>query len=566
MSSKPAVRKNLSDIVKEMKKQQRKGFGQARQGYSGLASADFGAVSSSASSGAGTTNTSINITGLLKTSGDTMIGPIAFYPSEPTISAGVLTVSEGTDGYSSRVVITVASPTDLDTITGAAYAGQLLFLQADGNTITLKHGTGNITTPDSVDFDVVTTGIALLQYDTLGAGAPLWRVVATYGGGSGGAPTEVFDWTADHRANGNSFWLDTNDDTGIDSIVDDTMGFVVDSGYRMVLTDTALTLKNTINLLPEGSNTVTIGSSSKEFAAINANSLKMWDDVSNSVVTTEGRLSRNSTRGIVIKSPTVSSSFGKVTFTDKDGLDRIIFDYTAANKVNYFNYSTGGLRIRKNADVGDTIDVVPTGNVLFGNNSYINSNGNGWTSTDPDDGFIIARVGLEKMKFTNTLIEVNEATDFSDEPISSVGEISFFFSTQKISSNTGGIDYQVPSGDNHEFFVAGTTIVEITDEGLEVEDGHYIQPTGTGDEIGIMPRRTASTLSIGNRGSVVIPNVETTTTATDAQLDSWFGNQAGCFGMKYDTSKATGSGRMQLYIRGSAGSTSWRAVEFDVNP
>lgn len=134
-NSKAARRKGLADVVKDIQKNQKKENGVARQNFSGLGSADFGGVTSSASSGVGSTNSitshsSTNMDGVLQTVGDTMVGPIAFYLKSATVANGVINVSKG-EAYSSRVIVTgqSAAADDLEVILGATHAGQILFFQ-----------------------------------------------------------------------------------------------------------------------------------------------------------------------------------------------------------------------------------------------------------------------------------------------------------------------------------------------------------------------------------------------------------------------------------------------------
>jgi len=70
-----------------------------------------------------------NESNFLKTSGDTMMGPIAFFPRLVTISAGAIDIGKNTDAFSSRIIVTPESGStdDLDTISNAEHNGQLLF-------------------------------------------------------------------------------------------------------------------------------------------------------------------------------------------------------------------------------------------------------------------------------------------------------------------------------------------------------------------------------------------------------------------------------------------------------
>ena len=127
-----------------------------------------------------------------------MIGPIAFFAKEDSIdSSGELDISKATGtGFSSRVEVKAYTGTsdDLVHISGAAHAGQILFLQAESSdTITLKHLsglTGNIYMPSGSDYVVDPKEIVLLQWDTkndayLTSGGQ-WTLVATSTGSGGG--------------------------------------------------------------------------------------------------------------------------------------------------------------------------------------------------------------------------------------------------------------------------------------------------------------------------------------------------------------------------------------------
>jgi len=67
----------------------------------------------------------------LQTAGDTMMGPIAFFPRLVTIASGAIDIGKNTDNFSSRIIITPESGStdDLVTISNAEHNGQLLFLQ-----------------------------------------------------------------------------------------------------------------------------------------------------------------------------------------------------------------------------------------------------------------------------------------------------------------------------------------------------------------------------------------------------------------------------------------------------
>jgi hypothetical protein len=214
---------NSNTIVDELlkfKKERAKGFGIGRQNFSGIGS-------TVAIGGAGSKG-SPSVTGgeaYLKTGGDTMIGPIAYYPKAATIAAGVLDVGVESSGFSTRVVVSGegAADDDLVTIANVAHAGQMLFLQPIlTNTITLKHGVDNIHNPGGVDVVVAGGETIILQWDTV-VNANKW-VVLTGSTGSGGGDnlgnhtaTEALDMATFNIANVDTI-LFTNPVTTISSI------------------------------------------------------------------------------------------------------------------------------------------------------------------------------------------------------------------------------------------------------------------------------------------------------------------------------------------------------------
>ena len=80
--------------------------------------------------------------GFLKTAGDTMIGPIAYFPNSTTIASDAIDIGETTDKHTSYIIIDAegaGTTDDLATITGAKHSGQMLYIQAvSTDTITIK--------------------------------------------------------------------------------------------------------------------------------------------------------------------------------------------------------------------------------------------------------------------------------------------------------------------------------------------------------------------------------------------------------------------------------------------
>jgi len=133
---------------------------QTTSGIVGSGSVNNSMVATDPSGGTGTAK--------LQTMGDTMVGPIAFFAAEATISGGgddppyEIDISQSTGAYSSFVRVTGTG--ELRWISGTAFTGQLLFLQAvDG--FTIYHQTGNIYIPSGENYAVAQDEIVMLLFD-----------------------------------------------------------------------------------------------------------------------------------------------------------------------------------------------------------------------------------------------------------------------------------------------------------------------------------------------------------------------------------------------------------------
>lgn len=152
--------------------------------------------------------------GFLKTEGDTMIGPIAFFPDLAVIDAVDDSINISKDAqiaFTSRAIVSAAASTDLTWIHGAAFAGQILMIQGIlTETFTIKHGLGNIRSFDGSDIDIVDNQNVWLVFDSI---ANEWAAVGGSGGGSGTGTFVSADLVADQTANlavGNHIEFDRN--------------------------------------------------------------------------------------------------------------------------------------------------------------------------------------------------------------------------------------------------------------------------------------------------------------------------------------------------------------------
>ena len=130
----------------------------------------------------------------LHTGGDTMIGPIAFYPVDVIISSGVIDIGEGVStppDFSTYVLVTPqTNPDDLDQIKGVGFSGQYLILQGTASqTINIRNYTasanGNIITPDGNTLTVTGANVITLIFDVTVSPNSFnggWRVIQGSGG------------------------------------------------------------------------------------------------------------------------------------------------------------------------------------------------------------------------------------------------------------------------------------------------------------------------------------------------------------------------------------------------
>ena len=103
----------------------------------------------------------------LKTQGDTMVGPIAYFPATVAINGSdeldiTPTISGSVSKASSYVIASFASPDKIQLIIGAQFAGQLLYLQVPAaSVLTIEdysnNAGGNIVTSDGNDIVITTT-------------------------------------------------------------------------------------------------------------------------------------------------------------------------------------------------------------------------------------------------------------------------------------------------------------------------------------------------------------------------------------------------------------------------
>jgi len=344
----------------------------------------------------------------LKTAGGVMMGPIAYNPSTVSIVTNAINIGQSSE-KSSTYVILDSSTTDLITITGAQFSGQDLILQGKtGSTITVKNS-GNIVTSDGADYDIVGLALVRLIYDEA---STKWRIYSTVGSGGGsggwdGNATSILDMNGfDIQHIGKiSFEVTSGTYPSIDVSADSSvMNFRVNGIGAMALS--------------EASGDPTLEVIGNPNPAIKTRS-------------TDGTPSDNQTVG-GLYFDAFNSSLSLKTF---GSLKMETADVTAGSEDGAFM-----MNLIKNG--------TGTNVLLFDNDRLLPQ------QTDIYD----LGGGANRFRYTNT------------KYVNDVEQISFSntISGQYFNSSTGGLQYYVPSGDNHKFLVNSVDIAYFDSTGLVI--------------------------------------------------------------------------------------------------
>jgi len=283
-----------------------------RKGFSATETKPIGTAAGSTNSAAG----------FLRTAGDTMIGPIAFFPDIGIIQVGddSIDVSKAAqEAYTSRVIVSAVVSTDLATIHGASHAGQILMLQGIlTETFTIKHGIGNIRTFDGADIVIVDNQNVWLVFDSI---ANEWAAVGGAGGGGTGTHISA-DMVANQTANlavGNHIEFDRNaPPTGVDG------GIVLQTGVGQANGIFELKLGKTY-FLSGAANPIKSAATILELA---------WYDITNA--TEIGRRIVLDTAGAVFIDGQPKAEIIFTPATDVNVELRIVANVTPANLVGFF--------------------------------------------------------------------------------------------------------------------------------------------------------------------------------------------------------------------------------------
>ena len=320
--------------------------------------------------------------------------------------------------------------------------------------------------------------------------------MANFNDASGGG-SEVFNWTADHNAQGNVFFLDSSEDYSLESdanvikyINRDTSG-----GAHQFFVDDLVTPKFKIT---ETTVEQTATSTNAAFSLYNDDSSPNDFDTLGSVIFKGNNSAASET--IYGKIDVFSNDVSSVS---EDG--QMTFAVTGAGFSNaaelILTHSTLELHRSQSNSIGNGCEMVfhnddasmndgqTVGQITMDSND---SAGNQTTygqmivtaedvTNGTEDGGIEFKVrnggsstSYIKMNVnSSSTIEFEKNLDMNDNNIIDVNQLSFnsAISGQFFSSAVSGIQYHVPSGDSHDLYVAGTRIVQILDQGLNMFGG-----------------------------------------------------------------------------------------------
>ena len=432
-------------------------------GLAGSRNTPTASTMSFAGAGISSTPPTIDVYSRLKTSGDTMIGAIAFYPKiaipDGNGAIDLMPTDNGAtnDDYSSYLIVTGATnPDDLVTLSNPMHTGQLIHIEANTTgAIVLKHNTGNIFIPSGSDHTIPAGGFATLIFDSV-IHTNKWTLISSSSGASSGANTSL--------SNLSNVAVNTDIDMGT---------YDITNLCRLEFDPAGSTLANTT-------------------AGIDATADEMHFNVP---VGDDFKFTVNGTEEFVFKSNELD-----VKENDICNVGTIFTDYIAVSSGNTMIKSVGHF----DPFGGDTYDLGDGTN--YWRHLYISGDIH---FKDGDDAEI-----------------------------------------KKLST---GLEYEVATDDYHRFQVNNVTKFQVGATSCSMDGGMII---GSADGVEIGYKVDNQALTVGSKGSMIHPYLESTTnhsTGSNSTLDGYFGDRDGAIGIQYDSSESAGSGKYRIWIRSYGG-------------
>ena len=393
-NGKANTKKSLVDEIIKLKRQNVKSYGQQRQRVSS------GAYIGTSGQKGGSDSNDIS-TAYLKTAGDTMIGPLAFYPKTQTIASGVIDVAQSTGAYSSRVyIIGQGSAADnLEVILGSSHAGQILFFQPIVAAITLQSylKTATAWSSSSVSYNVGDVVLYLSQRYTC--------YVAHTSSGSI-TPADATKW---HR------------------------------------------------------NNIRITGATEQVVAVDEIILLQYDSTDGVWTVVSGGGSGSSGAGLADDNvwTGINTFNGTATSINSATLN---FGDSSSDLINFIaTVSTPGIPMGGN-------DIKNVGQIEFSSSShYIKSNSVGFEYRVPvGDTHEFFINGVSELLVTSTSTTLGGDLDLATNDIQNVDQLNFEVTGQRLNSTSSSIQYEVPTGDHHNFLVNSSSEMTIRDTGVTI--------------------------------------------------------------------------------------------------
>ena len=582
MTGKANVKKSVIDDIIKLKRQEAKSFGLARQSVSGISSTTV--LGSSGMKGSGDINANPDIS--LKTKGDSMVGPIAYWIKSTTIANGTINVGEA-DAYSSRVLVigqgSVAD--DLEVILNASFAGQVLFLQpiqavtlqdftktaaawvtstsysvgdvvldagqrytcytAHTSSATTDPSTGatwetvwyrnNIRITGADDYVMAVDEIVQLMFDSTDS---VWTVVS--GGGAGGVNLLPLNnvWTGTNSFTGGTFSSSATTSTSITS-------------PQIYLGDQA---SDTINITGAVNVNGDIDMNTYDIFAIDRLKFSTTAGSGSALTSTdtgiEALYNAGVPYGMLIQFPSASGAIMQIKRGTTDMINISSLGILLGDEL-----LMGGFKISNMAD--------PTAAQDAATKAYVDASaGTGFANTSLSN-LVSASVSINADLIPDTTgsRNIGGSTKYWGSAFIS-GRMYFDTGTSKFidGTTTGVIELQVPSGGQVIFSEAGTDFYTMDggsntntfSRDIWLTSAKAIRAS-SGVEVGYFV--TSTTAAVGSRGSVQIPTANQGVT-TAAAADAVFGSAVGCCGM------FTISGGQALAVKIT--STTWQILQLGV--
>ena len=414
-NGKASRRKDTADALRDINKQKRNFNAASRRTSSGTGPVSFGSVSSNFGVSVGSNN-DIRLFNGLSVGGGVMMGPIAYNPQERTLASDVLTLTDITGiinpGSSWTIVSSQDSNADdLVTINGAAFSGQILYLQAKNQEITLKT-TGNIHTNDNAD-------VVLSAFNS--------------GAGTGG---EVATLIYDDRVTGGN-WVVVNVGSGGGSSTwnGDATSILDMNNYEIQHTG-KISFEVTSGVYP--SIDVSADSSVMNFRVNGIGAMALSEASGDPTLEVIGN-----------PNPAIKTRSTDSTPTDDQIIGGLYFDaFNSALSLKTF----GSLKMESSDVTSGSEDGAFMMNLM--------KNGTGTNVLLFDNDRLLPQQ-------TDTYDLGGNANRFqyvSAKYLNNIEQLSFSaaISGQYINSSTAGLQYYVPSGDSHVFEVVSTPVVTMT--------------------------------------------------------------------------------------------------------